>query len=439
MNLRFVLIIYNILFPVVLCFLLPRYLLKIIRRGNYSKSFGERLGIFSSEKQIRLSEIRNPIWIHAVSVGEVNVAKKLIKSLKSMEFEQAIILSTTTPTGHSVAKNSDADLVIYHPLDFLFIVKKVIKKINPQSLVLTEGELWPNLINEANKRGVKVSIVNARLSKRSESRYKMFSFLSAPLLKVLNLVCVQYEKDRQTWESLGVDLDRTVLTGSIKFDEDSIQEFDKLDEFRDILNIIFREKERKIILAGSTHLGEELMIAKKYKELKKTFPNLFYIVVPRHAERCDFVFDELSQEGINVALRSEFDKEIISSEIGDDIDCLIIDSTGELNAWYFLSDIVIIGKSFLSNGGQNPVEAIFAGKPVIVGPNMENFSTLIAQLIQNNAIKQIDGPEMIVESVSEILLEPEKTQKMVSSANDVLSFHRGSSKRTAEIILNKSL
>ena len=275
MNLRFVLIIYNILFPVVLCFLLPRYLLKIIRRGNYSKSFGERLGIFSSEKQIRLSEIRNPIWIHAVSVGEVNVAKKLIKSLKSMEFEQAIILSTTTPTGHSVAKNSDADLVIYHPLDFLFIVKKVIKKINPQSLVLTEGELWPNLINEANKRGVKVSIVNARLSNRSESRYKMFSFLSAPLLKVLSLVCVQYEKDRQTWESLGVDHDRTVLTGSIKFDEDSIQEFDKLDEFRDILNIIFPEKERKIILAGSTHLGEELMIAKKYKELKKTFPNLF--------------------------------------------------------------------------------------------------------------------------------------------------------------------
>ena len=104
-----------------------------------------------------------------------------------------------------------------------------------------------------------------------------------------------------------------------------------------------------------------------------------------------------------------------------------------------MSDIVIIGKSFLSNGGQNPVEAIFAGKPVVVGPNMENFSTLIAQLIQNNAIKQIDGPEMIVESVSEILLEPEMTQKMVSNANDVLSFHRGSSKRTAEIILNKSL
>ena len=438
MSLRLVLFIYNIVFPVALLFLLPGYLLKIFRRGNYSNSFGERFGIYSSEKKEKLSNIEKPIWIHAVSVGEVNVAIKLIKSLRREAPSKSIVLSTTTPTGHDIAKSSGADLIFYHPLDFLFIVNKALRLIDPITLILTEAEIWPNLVSKANRLNVKVSIINARLSNRSESRYKRFSFFSAPVLRMLNLVCVQDEADIKIWDSLGVNLDKIYFTGSIKYDASHIKTPSRLGEFRELLSRVLLGNQRKIMLAGSTHPGEELMIARKYKILKEKFPELFLIVVPRHVERCKSIIEEISKEGLDVELRSNLDRQLGNRETNKAIDCLIINTTGELGAWYYLSDVVIIGKSFLHTGGQNPVEAIFAGKPVIVGPNMENFSALVSMLNQHKGLIQIDGSETIVESITEILSKPEIAQNIVSNANEVLSCHQGATNRTAKLVVDKS-
>ena len=161
------------------------------------------------------------------------------------------------------------------------------------------------------------------------------------------------------------------------------------------------------------------------------------MVAPRHVERCKILFEELSKEGLKTQLRSQLDYEQSNQKNSNVIDCLIIDTTGELNIWYHLSDIVIIGKSFLSHGGQNPVEPIFAGKPVIVGPHMENFTALVSLLNKHEGIRQIDDSEMLIQSISEILYNPETADKMVIRANEALSCHQGASERTAKLITSK--
>lgn len=438
MHLWFVLIIYNLLFPIVFLILLPGYLLKVFKRGNYKSSFGERLGFFSLDKENKLSKLEKPIWIHAVSVGEVNIAKKFINSLKILHPDRSIVLSTTTPTGYSIASSSNADLIFYQPLDFFFIVKRVFKLIDPCSLVLTEAEIWPNLVNKAYQNGVDVSLINARLSNKSSRRFKRCGFFTSPILKLLRRICIQEESDRKLWKNLGVSTDKIFFTGSIKFDRDNINPPNEISEFRNLLDGLFEGQQRSILLAGSTHPGEELMIGKKFKKLKNLFPDLFYVVVPRHVERCKFLYEEFSKEGLNAGLRSQLDHERSHLKDNNTIDCLIVDTTGELNAWYHLSDIVVIGKSFLSHGGQNPVEAIFAGKPVIVGPHMENFTALVSLLKKNKGIKQIDDSEMLSQSISEMLYKPEIADKMVINANEALSCHQGASGRTAKLIMPRT-
>ena len=437
MHLWFVLIIYNLLFPIVFLSLLPGYLIKVFRRGNYKNSFGERLGFFSVDKEKKLSQLERPIWIHAVSVGEVNIAKKFIDSLKKLYPSHSIVLSTTTPTGYSIASGSKADLVFYQPLDFFFIINRVFKLINPGCLVLTEAEVWPNLVNKANKKRVEVSLINARLSNRSRKRFEKYSFLTSPILKLLRRICIQEESDKKVWEKLGVGSDKIFFTGSIKFDRENIDSHIEIEEFRNLLKGLFQGEQRSVLLAGSTHPGEELMIARKFKKLKHEFPDLCYVVAPRHVERCKILFEELSKEGLKTQLRSQLDYEQSNQKNSNVIDCLIIDTTGELNAWYHLSDIVIVGKSFLSHGGQNPVEPIFAGKPVIVGPHMENFTALVSLLNKHEGIRQIDDSEMLIQSISEILYNTETADKMVIRANEALSCHQGASERTAKLITSK--
>ncbi|MDE0570820.1 MAG: 3-deoxy-D-manno-octulosonic acid transferase [Verrucomicrobiales bacterium] len=434
MRVWIILLVYNLILPLILLGALPGYALKIVRRGNYGNAFGERFGFFSRKKRQILLNLDNPLWIHAVSVGEVNIAKKLILSIKRMDPTISIVLSTTTPTGASTAHSSEASVIIYHPLDFLFVSTRVFDLISPRALILTEAEVWPNLVNKSVKRGVEVSLINARLSQRSERRFKQFSFFTKPIFSLLSRVCVQQESDIKSWESMGVSRHKVFLTGSIKFDSEGINEPNNVAALKGLLNKLFGGKSKKVILAGSTHPGEESLIGKVYLELRDQFPDLYYLVAPRHVERRHDLVNELRNKGLNPVLRTELESQ--ETESLDSYDCLVIDTTGELNAWYYASDIVVIGKSFLANGGQNPVEAIFANKPVLVGPNMQNFAALTSDLKANGGVIQVEDEFELIEKISEFLANPEIGVTLSQNANSALSLHKGASDRTAELIIN---
>ena len=434
MKVWIILLIYNLIIPLILLGALPGYALKIVRRGNYGNAFGERFGFFSRKKRQILLSLDRPIWIHAVSVGEVNIAKKLILSIKRINPETPIVLSTTTPTGASIANSSEASVVIYQPLDFLFVSTRVFDLISPRALILTEAEVWPNLVSKSVRSGVEVSLINARLSRRSERRFKQFSFFTKPIFGLLSRVCVQQESDIKSWESMGVSRDKVFLTGSIKFDSEGINEPNNVAALKGLLNKLFGGKTKKVILAGSTHPGEESLIGKVYLELRDQFPELYYLVAPRHVERKHDLVNELRSKGLNPVLRTELESQ--ETESLDSFDSLVIDTTGELNAWYYASDIVVIGKSFLANGGQNPVEAIFAEKPVLLGPNMQNFASLASHLKAEGGVLQVKDEFELIEGISELLENPEIGVTLSQKANLALSLHEGASDRTAKLIIN---
>ncbi|MGI9243925.1 MAG: 3-deoxy-D-manno-octulosonic acid transferase, partial [Verrucomicrobiales bacterium] len=329
-------LIYNLLMPLVLLVSLPGYLMRMLRRGNYRQHFLQRFGFYQDEVAGRLAAAKRPCWIHAVSVGEVLIALKLVREMRRREPGIEIVLSTTTSTGFALANEKSAGfgdgptpVVIYNPVDFRSIVRRVMRRVDPRMLVLIEAEVWPNLVARAKRNGVPVSLVNARLSDRSERRFKRVAALVQPVYEQLDRALVQDERDIDRIAMLGVRRERIECVGSVKFDpEGTPAPVDQIRQFGDLLAQSFggRLEGRKILLAGSTHDGEEALIGGVYRGLRETYPELFYIAVPRHFERAPAVIAQLESEGLHPVLRSELD----TSEIGGDADCLVVNTTGEL-------------------------------------------------------------------------------------------------------------
>lgn len=433
-------LIYHLLMPVVLLVSLPGYVMRMLRRGNYRQHFMQRFGFYKPQVAQRLAATERPGWIHAVSVGEVMIALKLIREMRQVEPGLDMVLSTTTSTGFALANEKAGEagdgapiVVIYNPVDFRSIVRRVMRRVNPRMLVLVEAEVWPNLVARAKKLGVPVTLVNARLSDRSERRFRKVAGLVRPVFEQLDRALVQDERDIERIAVLGVRRERIECVGSVKFDpQASAEPAAQVAGFRALLAQSFagRLDGRKLLLAGSTHDGEEALIGKVYREMRENRPELFYIVVPRHFERAAAVKAQLEADGLFPALRSQ-----LATPVSDEIDCLIVDSTGELRAWYFLADVVVIGKSFSSTGGQNPVEAVMADKPVLFGPHMENFRALVESLNAAGGTRQVADAEELGEAVLELLDRPELSAQMVAKARQVLAQHEGATRRTAETLL----
>jgi 3-deoxy-D-manno-octulosonic-acid transferase len=419
-------LIYNLFWPIGLLFFLPRYLLKMFRRGHYREKFGQRLGWYDTELRKRLAQQRS-IWFHAVSVGEVRIAFKLIEEIGKLEPERHFILTTTTTTGFFVAKSNDNPSVevMYNPLDFWPIMHRAFSVIRPKMVILIEAEVWPNLVAEAHTRGIPVALANARLSPRSEKRFHSFRFLVRPTFRLLDLVCVPEAKDIDRWAALGVDRGRIQCTGSIKFDIANVAPDSSGPE--EVLRQRKIDKRRPILLAGSTHPGEEEILARIFLGLREKFPNLFLIIAPRHVERAREVRGVLEQLGLHPTFRTE-------PTTNQMTDCLILDSTGELQDWYPVATVVFVGKSLCGRGGQNPVEAIVAGKPVLFGPRMENFAALAESLVaQHGAIQALDE-RALRKAVDRLLGDDSERAAMVTNAQKVLTSHRGATARAAALL-----
>lgn len=419
-------LIYNLLFPVALLFFLPGYLVKMLRRGNYRDKFGQRLGFYHRATRTALSAGRHT-WVHAVSVGEVMIALKLIATMKQGEPTLRVALTTTTTTGFAFARRRAPDWteVLYTPLDFWPIMQRAFALIRPTRIVLVEAEVWPNLTALAHQRQIPLALVNARLSSRSERRFQKFNWFVRPYFQKLDLVCVQEPEDVNRWQALGVQPDRIHPVGSIKFDPENAEPQPDLP--RTLLYSLGVEAQRPIFLAGSTHPGEEEIMGRVFLDLRREFPDLFLIVAPRHVERAREVASMLRSLGVRSTRRSEISEAVTT-------DCLLLDTTGELRDWYSVGTIVFIGKSLGARGGQNPVEAIVAGRPVIFGPHMENFASLARALVAAGGALQLTDEGSLSRVIGDLLRDRTAQERMVRRARHILDSHRGATERTAQLL-----
>jgi 3-deoxy-D-manno-octulosonic-acid transferase len=420
---------YNLLYPLGFLLFLPGQISKLLRRGNYRHKVGQRFGFYDAEVRARLNA-RRCTWIHAVSVGEVSVALKLIAKLRQLDPEFFCALTTTTTTGFQVATADAGDgvEVLYSPLDFWPITRRAFAVIGPVRVVLVEAEVWPNLAAEARDRRIPLALVNARLSRRSEARFQRFRSLIAPTFRCLDAICVQEPEDIQRWIDLGVSRERIHHVGSIKYDPADVRLNPDLP--LEILNRFGIDRDRPILFGGSTHAGEEEILAEIFQRLRADFPTFTLIVAPRHVERATDIRGRLERLGLKVALRSEAGGTGLAAP-----DCLLLDTTGELQHWYAVATIVFVGKSLTARGGQNPVEPILAGKPVLFGPHMENFSALADALVTNNAAVQVRDPNSLQQQIAWLLRDREAALRLVANAQSVLARHNGATARTAAIVL----
>jgi len=402
-----VLLLWNLVYPAVVVLAAPFWVLKMLRRDGWGSGLLERLGFYRRDAEFEKS---GAIYIHAVSVGEVLLALKLIAKWKEQS-PVHFLLVPTTATGMAVAREkAPSDVrVIYAPLDFGFLIRRVMKRFSPCLVVMVESELWPNLISQTHRMGIPLGLMNARLSPRSGRRLASLKRFVSPFLELLDHVGVPEEVDLKRWQDLGVRADATVLTGNVKFDPDGAERPRPRHEFSAMLASF---PNRRIAMGISTFAGEEEYLDEVFRET-----GYQSVIVPRHAERRDEVLRALNG---NVVLRSQF------SPPKED-ETLVIDSTGELRDWTAHADVAVIGKSFLEKGGQNPSEAIMAGVPVICGPDMSNFEPLVSELVALGGVQQVSSREELITALKNI------PKDQVEKARGVLDKHTGAMMRTIAV------
>lgn len=427
MRLFFALLLYRLLLPLLFIAAFPGWLLKMRRRGGFSTRLGERVASYRGAPD---DDRRTAIVVHAVSVGESLLALKLIRAWRTREPSQRFVLASGTATGHAVASAAAIPelRVTYAPLDFPSMVRRYLDRFHPSQIVLIEGEAWPHLMLECARRKIPVSLVNARMSPLSASRYRRFAAWVRPVFSLLDAVAIQEPEDAPVWQNLVLDPRRIHHTGSLKFDPNGAPRPTTRPEFQQMIDAF--GKHRPIILAASTHPGEDVWIA---SAIHTAVPNALPVLVPRHAERRSNVTQELEHAGFSVVLRSQF--QAPSTNTGDAHQTLVflIDSTGELCDWTAHADVVIIGKSFLSRGGQNPTEAILAHKPLIFGPHMENFAPLADHLTNAHGCLRANDPSALAQAIISAL-NPATAKPMTRNAAQVLLRHDGATQRILDLL-----
>lgn len=431
---------YNLALPLGLVLMLPGAFIKMRRRNGRWQDLAQRIGFFPKETQAAINALpqRERFWVHAVSVGEVGVAKKLIARLLKTQPDLGIVLSTTTPTGYALAaelatQHPGRIVAIYSPVDLPGVGRLMLERIQPTQLVLVEAEVWPNLTASATRLGIPISLVNARLSPRSARRYYKFRHFIGPIFRMLKQVLVQEEGDIARWQSFGVDAGRIHLTGSIKYDpEGVVVPPAKIDELRAVLTQTGISLTQPTLLAASTHAGEELELARVFLRLREHIRDLALLIVPRHVERRAEIRAALQSLGISPVLRSESGTLLDSNS-----PVFLIDTTGELAAWQHLATLVVVGKSFLAEGGQNPAEAALAKKPVLFGPHMENFTPLVDLLLKAGGAQQVSDFAELESACLKLLQDETKAAHMAQAGHDALRIHEGATMRSVERLLGK--
>lgn len=378
-------------------------------------------------------ELKRPIWIHAVSVGEAMAARNLVKEIRIAYPDKRFFITTVTPTGNKIARGiaGKADFISYLPLDFSFTVRSVVDKIKPALFIVMETEIWPNLISYLYRRNIPVILVNARISDRSFRGYSSIKFLLKPLLNKINLFCVQSQTDAQRLMRLGVREDRIEITGNMKFDSGDYTDAKK--DYTDYRLKLALTPEEKLLVAGSTHAGEEEIILDVYKNLLNEFPYLRLLIAPRHPERAKEIEKIAFKHGFPSILISTLRPEPKASKLKP---VFILDTIGQLAYFYNLAEIVFVGGSLIKKGGHNILEPASLGKAIIFGPYMFNFRDIADLFLQGKAAVLARNKEEFGINMRDLLNNPERIAELGERSRAVLLQNQGSTRKNMEYISN---
>jgi 3-deoxy-D-manno-octulosonic-acid transferase len=423
--------IYNILLFIAASLAVPYYVLKMALTGKYRRSLAAKFGMMAESISLAMRGAPR-IWIHAVSVGEVTAAAPIVAALRAELPGACIVLSTSTETGQDMARSlaTEATAIIYYPLDIPFIVRKVIKMVNPDVFVMTETELWPNFLHACKERKIKVVMVNGRISPRSFRRYRLSRFFWKLVLAFVDRVGVISPVDGDRILSLGLSPERLEIMGNAKYDGLAAKVSPALEEEIAVrLNIM---QEEHVFVAGSTHEGEESVVLDVYRRLLPDYPDMKLILIPRHVERGAAVREIVARSGfadvitlsaINGGQRRKSER------------IIVVDVIGELFKVYSLATVVFCGGSLVPRGGQNILEPAAWGKVVFHGPSMDDFlseKNILAGI--GAGITVADGEELLA-GVRAMLSEPALLREKGDAARKAIIANRGAAKRYAGMIM----
>ena len=420
--------VYNALFTVAYFAMLPSFLLRMKRRGGYKARMGDRFAKYPDDILAEFSrDCASRIWVHAVSVGEVQVAGQLMRAIREADPSVRFVFSTTSSTGWRTAEKevADGDILIYNPLDFPRFVKKSFDLIRPKAIILTETEIWPNFIREAKKRGVPLFLANARISDRSAPRYKALKCFFGEVFRCFTKIYAQSDLDASRLADAGADRDRMEVTGSFKFDV-AKRRPEKETELRDWIGA------GRMLLGGSTWPGEDEALLRIISELPD---DVKLVIAPRHFEKADAVEENIRKAGFGCVRRSRGES---VADAGNGRSVFLADTTGELMGLFGIASAAFVGKSLCEHGSQNMIEPCLCGIPTAVGPYTENFRPVMSDLLAADAIVQVADENGLRFALKRFFdpAEREYAEALGNRAKAAVERRRGATEKCARDILS---
>lgn len=423
-------LLYDVLIIISAIFLLPVLALKRLLMRLDSYGIRERFGLYK-EGRFGVLENRKTVWMHAASVGETNVVLLLARQIKKDYPDHAVLITNMTKNGLLVAQESEfVDMALLFPIDLSFVVERLLKLVQPEIVIVVETEIWPNFTRMAQRLDIPLVMVNGRVSDRSFPRYKAIRMLLKPILQRYAVFCMQSQEDMERIAVLGAETKKIENTGNLKFDycpqdvtAEQVQQ--RKHQYR-------LSEDMSIMVAGSTHDKEELLLVEAYREISpKLGKELVLVLIPRYPERASEVQKMCVDNGLTCRLRSTLNSADPLLSSGD---VLLVDTLGEVLDFYSVADLVFVGGSFVPVGGHNLLEAALLSKPVLFGPNVQNFKEIAAKLVRAGAGVKMENQRALVKQGAIILNDPVRARAMGEAGRSLIVENAGATERTMRYI-----
>lgn len=418
--------IYNIVAVVLVILALPVFLVRMVREKGFAERLKQSFGALPADTLTKVAN-KDAIWVHAASVGEIVATSPIVKEIRRELPDTPIVVSVVTAGGYDMAKRiiPEADGIIFFPLDLPQLSYSVAARIRPQAFLMVETELWPNFLKAARELNIPAMMVNGRISDKSVTRYAYFRNVLNDMLDTIVKFCMQSDIDAEYIIRLGADPGRVVVTGNTKFD----QSYTELgtEEKAKLLESLGLKEAGHIIVAGSTHHGEEEILFSAFNQVRTSFPDTQFVVAPRDTLRADEVVEIAGKHGFTAVRRTR----LAGNKGTGNYDIVVIDTIGELGKIYGLGDIVYVGGSLIPKGGHNILEPAAHGKPILVGQHMFNFKDTYALLSERKVCITVHDSADVAKKILNLLRNPELRHKIGQDALTVINENRGASHKSA--------